>query len=540
MLPLAVCLALASAGSSSSTRALTAAAEAVASTRDRAAETQLVEAGRPGLRALARSLARDGDPARRERLIAAVPAFAGALPRSTTRLLRRTLRRRSPSDRLAALGALARVKPRRLSQLLMTRVADPDPEVRTRLAALLAVHADARTHQALRRRRRDRSPEVREVVLRVRAQHLGGDAQRALLSRGLRDRAEIVRWAAIELAGVTRDPAYSEALAILARSGAPEEARRALTALTLLPRGTISVLNVLEDRQAPLSSAELAFGWLRGARSHALDLILPALEELPEDRRRQLMQPILTDPTDEELADLVFALDHPNPRRARQVRDWLTAIGMRADTAVASAMADARPGRAEILRRYLQGRPGGGVSPEMLGAAYEGPAEQRVAAIAAVGIIGAPQVRENLMGLLDDPESAVRAAAARAVADLEGAAAPLVRLTRDPSPEVRASAVSALERHFDEAAWRARLGALRDPEEPVRLAAIRSLTGSSHPAALAGLEDRILEGTSAEREAAVVAIAESPTTLAAVTLVELVVHPNPEVRRVALAYIDAL
>ena len=540
MPPFAVCLALASAGSPSSIPSLAAAAEAVASTRDRGAETELVRAGRPGFKAVARSLAREADPARRERLIAAVPAFAEALPRSTTRILSRTLRRPTPSDRLAALGALARVKPRRLPQLLMTRLADPDPQVRTRLAALLAVHADEGTRRRLWRRRRDRSPEVREVVLRVRAHRLGGDDQRALLSRGLRDRADIVRWAAIELAGATRDPAYSEALAILARSEAPEEARRALMALTLLPRGTISVLNILEDPQAPLSSAELAFSWLRDARSHALDLILPALEDLPEDRRHQLMQPILTEPTDEELADLVFALDHPNPQRARQVRIWLTGMGMRADAAVAAAIVDARPSRAEVLRRYLQGRPGGGVSPEMLEATYEGPAEQRVAAIAAVGIIGAPQVRENLIGLLADANPSVRAAAARAVADLEGATAPLVRLTGDAAPEVRASAVEALGTHFDETAWRARLGALRDPEEPVRLAAIRSLAGSSHPAALAGLEARILEGTAAEKEAAVVAIAESPTTLAAVTLVELVVHPNPEVRRVALAYIDAL
>lgn len=300
------------------------------------------------------------------------------------------------------------------------------------------------------------------------------------------------------------------------------------------------MVRILADPAAPIKSARVAFGIVRSKRRHALDLLLPALAKLDIQRRELLIAPVLANPTPEELADLVVALDHPSPTRAGWARTWLSRIGGPADEAVAAALLEARPARADRLRDYLVARPRGGVTAETMQAAREAELPERVRAIRVIGRLGTPQVRQNLLNLLQDPTAEVRAAAATAVRDLERAETGLVVLAVDPSVVVRTAAIDALRQHNGQRAWKARLAALRDEDEDVRLAAIRGFDGTRHPEALARLENRVMLGTPRERRAAVNAIARSPTTRAAIKLVELVAHRDPEVRKAALAYVETL
>lgn len=517
-----------------------AAVEAVAQGRPEAVET-LVEARARGLWALGAALKKAEGP-ERSRLITALGAFRyrPQKPRATW-MLRRILRSERADDRLAALAGLKALAPAGLDQILADHVDDPDPDTRIALAALLATSAGPRVADRLLARQDDPDAAVREVVLRFLAQRLEGDPQRALLARALLDPAPEVRRAAIGLAALTRDPAYREALTALARRGAPAEAELATRALTRFTGATVILVRVVADPEAPLESARLAFDFVRERRRHALDLLLPALAKLEAPRREALMAPVVNAPSPEELADLVVGLDHPNPVRAARARAWLRRVGALGDEAVAIALLEARPARAERLRSYLAARPRGGVTPQMLQRAQTPDApETRVRAIRVIGRIGTPQVRQNLLSLLEDPAAEIRAAAATAVRDLEQAELSLVVLTVDPAPPVRAAAIEALRDHAGESAWRARLAALRDDEEAVRLAAIRGFVGTRHLEALARLENRVLLGTPRERRAAVDAIARSPTTHAAVKLVELIAHRDPQVRKAALAYVETL
>jgi HEAT repeat protein len=233
-------------------------------------------------------------------------------------------------------------------------------------------------------------------------------------------------------------------------------------------------------------------------------------------------------------------LSHPAPARARFARAWLRKIGGRADAVAARALLDARPARAAALRAYLNTRPGGGIGPRLLDAAREGPRELRVRSIAAIGALAPPPARARLVGLLDDPAPEIRAATAAATADLQAALPGLLILQGDPAREVRAAAVRALAHQPGADAWAARLHALSDEAESVRVAAIRGLAGSAHPEAIARLEQRVHAGSARERFEAVSALARSPSTAAAVKVVEMVAHRDPDVRRAALAYVETL
>lgn len=518
-----------------------AAAEAVAAGSSAAATglERLVVLGKPGLWAITGALERHPDPVARGRLLESLGAFSNALEEQAVWVLRRHLASPSAEERRGAIEGLRRLGPSALGPMLLKNLREPSPEVRVALAAALA-SAGLKVIPRLVARMEDPEPSVREVVFRALARLLEGDAQTELVGLALLDPAEPVRRAAIELAAMTRHPAHAEALALLAHQGSATEAPLAAEALFHLPKARARLAQLLGDEEAPLEAARVAFTRLRASRLHALDLILPPLLELSGARREALAAPLLEDPTDEEIRDLVQLVDHPDPIRGRCARRWLHAIGPRADEIAATTVPEARPARAAALRAYLADRPAGGITERLLEQARAGPLGQRVRAIRAIAALGQKASRLQLLDLLEDPAPTVRAAAATGVRDLDAAGERLRTLTLDPDPRVRAAAVTALTGQHDWKAWDARLAALRDEAERVRIAAIRTFAGTRHPQALERLEHNILFGTHAERVAAVEAVAESRTLRAAVTLVETVAHRNPEIRRAALDYLDRL
>lgn len=503
------------------------------------AAVSLEERGRRGLWAIEHGLRTDERPAARARLLRAVGHFKECCGPSALWLLRRGLRSPEPIERLAALSGLRKLDPPGLARILLRRVDEPEAEVRVALARTLAENGDSVEVQ-LTAMLEDASAYTREVALRFLALRLEGDAQRGVLDRALLDPASTVRLAAIELAAVIRDPAHSETLSTLAQRGSAQEAKLAVDALAALPMARVRLLRVLGDAEAPLEAAQAAFAHLRRSRRHALDLVVPPLLHLSEERRAKLINSLLRRPSNEETRDLVQLIDHPDARRARLARSWLSAIGPRADEIAALALVTARPRQAEAIRAYLAARPGGGVTDQMIANTRTGSLEDRVEAIRAVGALGTPRVRQSLIGLLEDSESQIRAAAATAVADLEAAETRLLLLAADPKASVREAAIRSLAHQLGGRAWNARLSALRDVSPQVRIAAIQTFKGTRRLAAIVRLEHRVLFGTPEERVAAVNAIAQSPTTVAAVKIVELIAHRDPQVRRAALTYVDTL
>lgn len=501
------------------------------------AERALVKRGRSGLRRIRRLLPRR-PPDERVELWRAVGAFKN-LESEAAWILRRGLRSRVPSDRLGVLQGLQRLRPRWLGRILMRRIDEPDAAARELLAEILG-SLGRRVEDALAARQDDASAHVREVALRALALRWKGEAQQTLLARGLLDPAGQIRLAAISLAAVTRDAVYTDPLVTLAHRGEKEEAKQAALALTELPHSQVHLTRLLADASVPLSSARVAMNFLREKRRHAFDLLMPALVRLPSKRRAVLIGPVLAKPTAEEIRDLVAFVNHPHPMRAELAEAWLSEIGPRADETIAITILSAHASLAQALRAYLQRRPGGGITPAIVQRARDGSLTERLSSIQVIGVLGTPPAREQLIDLLESPEPQVRAATARAVADLEAANPLLLALSADGKPEVRVAAVESLTRQFGTPAWQARLRALRDDDEMVRLSAIRSFSGTRHPEALARLENCVMAGTPSERQAAVTAIAKSPTTQAAVKLVEMVAHRDPMVRKAALAYVDSL
>ena len=514
-----------------------AAADAVA--RGEAQPRSLADHGRKGLWALAQALERHPEPAARARLMRAAGHF-DRFAEEALNVARRGLRSEAPAVRRAAIAAVVELDPPQLTALLMRLVDDPDARVRADLALALALSPAPRVEDTLRARASDPSSAVRDLALRFVALTGADGERRDALRAALGDPSAVIRRTALEHLRTLADPRYADLLESTARRAPTDEALLAVKALAELKLARPALRRILGDPEAPLDAARFALAALRRTHRHPLDLIVPAVSGLSPHRRDALIGPLLSEPTPGELRDLVALVDHPLEDRARLARTWLARIGARGDEALALSLSEARPARAAAIVAILRTRPDGGVSRRLLDMTRAGDVPTRLAALRAIGRLATPMVRSQLVDLLDAQEAAFRAAAAEVVADLPNATRRLMALTEAPEPEVRAAGVAALEHQLDPAAWQRRLDAVDDPAEMVRVAALRSLSGSSHPEALAQMELRAQYGSPRERRAAIAAIAKSRTTLAAITLVELVVDPDREVRRAALEHLERL
>lgn len=509
-------------------------AEAIA--RGDASADALVRHGTRGLWALDHALASERAPDARARLWGAVSRFSD-LPGPATALLRRGLHSDAPEDRAAAIEGIGQLGLPGHARILLRLAEDPSEQVRMALARTLARGGD-RVHGWVAPLAQSASPEARDLALRHAMLVTSGDLQRGLLDQALLDPAAIVRRTAIEQVRLLRDRRHAGIIESLARGSDPREAQVAASALVELPASTPAQLRVLRDASAPIEASLVVARHLRRVRRHVMDIFIPALVDMAATRRDALMARVAENPSDMELQDLVERLDHPDPSYAGLAARWLRQMGARADDHLALAILGARPGLAEAIARHLQSRPGGGVSGALLAQARTSSLPERVAALRTIARLGTPNVRARLLDLLSDEHAQIRAAAAEAVADIEAAEPGLLALTEAREPEVRAAAVRALGRQMGHLAWRARLDALQDESETVRLTAIEGLEGTRARDAISRLEYRVLYGTLQERRAAVRAIAVSPSTEAAVKFVELVAHPDPMVRQAALDYVD--
>jgi HEAT repeat protein len=567
--------------------------------RRNAAAAALVGLGAPALRAVVDALASGGPEVR----TAAAEILGEAGDRRVAPALAARLGDRDPNVRAAAAEALGKIGGPEAIAALHASLADPDVSMRR-----AAIDALARLRAPPHARRLVELAQERELLLPVlRLAGASNDpAALAVVVEAVRDPSRSTREAALAALGqqrLGRTMSLERAASVLREvgAGAADLAAAALRADDLAVRaGALVVLRFSgaprhaeavaaageeEQLQALASEAleemgEAALPELRAALHRlgaaARAVALGAMARLggegiaeallasvagEDDRLRGTALDALGrlgDPA--TAAPIAPLLDHADPSVSGAAAGALVQIAGRSRAARAAVLAACRsPDRAQTAALYrLIGRVGDAGDLSALRAGLRSlEVSVRVAASAALGELGGriPSRRDHaveLLGALDDPEAAVRAAAARAIGSMaarpsvgdEGscgqAIGALAVALGDEAPLVRAAAAYALGRcgALEHAPALSALAA--DPSAPAQVAAaaVHALAemGAVQPGVLASAARHPDPEVVKE---AVLAAAPIPGPGAAELLLAAARHDRWDVRRTAARALGA-
>jgi HEAT repeat protein len=489
----------------------------------------LARIGAPAIAGLEERLQSTDDELRQ----AAVNVLGAIGSRRAVPALAARLADRDPNVRAAAADALGRTGGAEAVAALIAAVDSDDEVLRTAALPALAALRAAPSVEQLRRLLNARS--TRRAAFRL----LGFSEDRAaleLLAHGLVDPARSVRGAALAALGALRARHTLEELEPVARSlreaaaglpGAADPLEEGLTSEEpFVPVGAATALGWIggarqaaalarlaeDDRYRPLVEETLEhlpqsvqvqaalFDLLPSLTPLALITVVAALARAGNAAAFRLLEARLQDPEPQVRAEAIGALSRlAEPRAIPAISAALadedpTVSVLAASAIVRLAQRDERR-RAVALeecRRRLERSPtpsvlralgaigDGDDLPRLRGLLAFGDEPLRVAAAAAVAALGVRRVVRaidvpELARALGDPAWAVRAAAARALAELG-------RATADggEAPAVGGEAVEALK------------GALRDPEPSVQASAAEALGASGRPECATALEELVV------------------------------------------------
>lgn len=514
------------------------AAEMVAQGRGDAREglMSLMRKGRFGLKALV-ARGRTGSGAERRRVYEAIGSFRTDAAKSA---LLEGLRAADRDAQVGAARGLGRQGAAAVGPLVQTAMT-PDKEVRGAIVEALSSIGKPAVEKA-RKLLSAGSPYARETAVRFLARYYSGKDRRSVLMKGLRDREANVRAAAVELAELWKDVSLAEALVELSRDSDAEVASRAVEAVAKFPALRKELPKLLSDPRVTQQAWMTAFHRLRDYDDMAVPYLLAAIAEAGPKRRGVMLDILSSDASEKELQAFVNMLDAPEGDVTQIVTGLLGQMGARADTAAARMVLDNRESLVAAIQDYLSTRPRKGITNEILASAKEGSPQQRARHIEIIGELGPGEVREDLVDLLDDTETEIRVAAARALGGFQdvGAESELVRLLDDVRHEVRVEAVRGLKAYDSRLSVLARMTALEDPDAEVRQEAIFTFKGASVDTVLHALERVVRTGSAQERLNALTAIGEIKTSKAAVLLVDLVTDSDDGVKEAASAYFNTL
>ncbi|HEY3225888.1 MAG TPA: HEAT repeat domain-containing protein [Planctomycetota bacterium] len=406
---------------------------------------------------------------------------------------RALLRHENPEIRIDALALLVRLNPGKPAEAATALLADPSPAVRKaaikwtaelglippadRLGALFQDPDESVRVYAIERLGGRREIEVADALVLSLKDHNGAARDAALDALGCREGgapiADIEAFLGHPLAEVRRR-ALDCLASCKARSAAPAVARLLDDPDPSVRRDAFQTLRKFET---PVGADQLvrllALGGRTAAQAASLladaapDLLRPELERLFFEER------VLRG---DEIADLLVRTKHPDPLgflvEGFDKEESVSRESFQAITALKTPAAD------EVLRGLLK-------SSEI---------DLRRAAVEWTGDRPSPAARADLLPLLDDPQSAIRAMVVNYLAGtgLGPETARIRKMTSDESPGVRAAAAAALQRHKVPDAVADYLRLLDDPSYEVAIVAARGLTAMSDrrviPAALAWLE----------------------------------------------------
>jgi HEAT repeat protein len=175
----------------------------------------------------------------------------------------------------------------------------------------------------------------------------------------------------------------------------------------------------------------------------------------------------------------------------------------------------------------------------LLGALQDPAASVRAAAIQTLAQMGAVEERRHLLPFLSDTEPALRAAAATALGELghPDALDPLLRALGDPEPEVRVAALDALDRLDLPRAHGAIAALLSDRDRRVSSKAIAVLARAGSPQAVFPLLEKLKDPVLRTQLDAIEALGLLGDARATLPLLGLLYDHQPEVR---VAVVEAL
>jgi HEAT repeat protein len=532
----------------------TAAAEVLGDVGDRNAvaglTARLADSDANTRAAAAEALGKVGGAAAIAALEGALSARDEALRRAALDALTR-LRAPPPAD---VLAELARDRALRRSAVRAAGASD-DPRALALLAGALADRSRAVREAALAglgQRRLRGDDEALGDALRVPARALPQAVEAALAALDGDDVA--VRVGALALLGATGDPRHAPALARAADDERVSAA--AVDALAALGDGLGEALAPVLGDLAPAGRAAALSALARRGDARVLPELVAALASEDEAARGPAVEALgrLGDPA---AADALGPLlEHGDASVSGAAAAALAELAARGEAARARVLAAARARQGAAAAYRLLGRVGAEEDLPALRAGLR--ASHRGTRVAAAGALAAiaSRVRASacdpeLVDALDDPDAAVRAAAAQAVGALArggaalgpGAARVLRALAaslRDEEHVVRAAAAQALGR-CRAAEYRAALAALAsDPTaqaEPAA-AAVHALAEIGDP------DCEVLARAARHPDAEVVkeavrAAAGLPGAAAARLLLDAAAHARWDVRRAAAAALAA-
>jgi HEAT repeat protein len=315
--------------------------------------------------------------------------------------------------------------------------------------------------------------------------------------------------------GVRRDVKAVDALIKLANDPSSEAAPAALTAL-----GQIATFEATETLQRALASGSA------GVRGAAADACLVSVERLlAQGRRDDAIR----------LCDAVRRADVPQPCRVAATRGAILArqsaglpllleqlrvddtdlfgVGLRTSRelpggdvtrAMIAELDRLAPARQVLLIRAIGDRQDASALPAMRKRATGGPKEIRLAAIHVLGQMGDASAVTVLLEAALSAEPALAQAAQASLRKLRGSAvnAAIVSHLDHGDPKARALVLDLVAQHAIASALPAVLKAADDPNEQVRLAAIRTLGRIIGLKEIAILTNRLLAAKSPQETAA--------------------------------------
>ncbi len=237
--------------------------------------------------------------------------------------------------------------------------------------------------------------------------------------------------------------------------------------------------------------------------------LLAELASEDDEVRRLAVERLSTLAVEEALPALIERLGDPSWRVRKAAVERLAAVPdpARAAASLVAALADGEnPGRRNAALEALT-RCGAAAVPVLVEASADADVDVRKQVVDALAGIADPRAAERLRAMLEDPDANVRAAAADALgaAGSERDAEALLRAaTGDPEPLVRLSALRAMARLELPVAARDLGAPLADPL--LRAAVYALLGGSDDPEAIDQLLKGVVEGSRANREAAMEAL----------------------------------
>jgi HEAT repeat protein len=465
---------------------------------------------------------------------------------------------RDPSPKVRSRAALALGSAGSSAALvpLIRLLDDPEPEARASACSALGhFTGDVVFEQLIEHLRREESPMVRLKAARALG-HLGdGRAFDLLLQTMQQDPNWLVRGAAASsLARIDEQRAVEPLLAALSLKDAPppeDEGKIRRVTEQMLDAGCEPMKTTREysewDQEREHFLTNVVYALTNLGEPRALEPVIEMLNDENPAIRRVAARTLGNLRDQRAVEPLLRAAEDDDPRVSRNAIESLGRLGHprggRTLQTVDAPEICAKPGQRtrQVTARALHQRPGGMAEiPAML---ESDDPEARAVGLLALGLQGKWSDLETITRFLDDPETAVRASAVEALANLREPRMQLLVATlgnRQEDSEVRAAAARAIGDLGRSQIPFHLMAALQDDDANIRSEAARALGNSPNQYAMRQLVTALDDEDGGVRAAAAESLGRQRYSRAFPALLARTEDPDIMVRGMALTALGSL